>query len=233
MAPKAKEPKTTEATPLITTHHSLPAGGGPADTSDESVDSAAEPILTRPKKLILQPLHEDVDSSPEQTVSVQDSAKKTEDDSKSEPLVLETAADAMASTSAAKPAELPTDKIELPLEDVTDELEEEPDEVAPSKVPKAAAKPESATDVDQPEAKDPGEGAAAKEAIDANEARSQKAEALMASGKYQVHIHESTRSRTGFIVGLVTAVVVLLVFAYYAVAEQVIDVGFDVPAFWR
>lgn len=235
MAPKAKDSKATDATPVITTHHSLPAGGGPADSTEESADSAAEPVLTRPKKLILQPLHESIDSDSEQVEPLQESTEKIDDDSEGEPLVLETAADTAASTGAAKPAELPTEKIELPLEDVTDELEDESSEVSVAEVPKATAKPEpeSTTDVNRPEAKDPGEGAAAKQAIDANEARSQKAEALMASGKYQVRIHESTRSRTGFTIGLVTAAVVLLAFTYYAAAEQVINVGFDVPAFWR
>lgn len=239
MAPRAKA-----ATPAITTHHSMPAGGAPSEAGAEtsSVGEGSEAILTRPKKLVLKPLHETVEVDDAQQLTDDKPAEILDVDEDDAPLVLESAADAAATSGkkgSAKPAELPTDKIELPLEDVTDELAAdemeaaepegaETQQSAPSAESDAAVKQKSET----PEIKDPGEGAAAKQAVDANEARTQKATALAASGKYQVRIHESGRSRARVVAPIMLAGALLLAAAYYAGAEGLLGSGIDLPKFW-
>ncbi len=221
MAPKSKD---AASAPTITTHHSMAAGGQPSAAHEPSDDTGenSKVVLTRPKKLVLQPTHA---AAPEEA-SVQ--KPNTEDVSEpidnNAPLVLETAAETEAAANKLA-AKLPEDKIELPLQDAV--LEEIPE--ADEKSEELAQDPKTTATGD---VKDPGESAGAAEEVDPNEARAQKAEALMASGTYTVHIHESSRSRTGLFVAIITGVVVIVAAVYFAAAEDMLDIGVDLPKFW-
>lgn len=219
MAPKSKD---ASAAPTITTHHSMAAGGQPSaahEPSENPESTAGEDtkvVLTRPKKLILQPTH----------VADASDDEKTEQSGDDAPLVLETAAGAEAAASKLA-AKLPEDKIELPLQDVA--LEEVADD-EPAEQPKPS---EPSADLEAPDGvKDPGESAGATAEVDPNEARAQKAEALMTSGKYVVRIHESSHSRTGLIAAMITGALLVLVATYWAASEGMLDVGVDLPKFW-
>lgn len=237
MAPKSKD---ATAAPTITTHHTMAAGGQPSaahesgEASGSVAGEGAEVALTRPKKLVLRPMHATVTpdesgdsdtSKQEQTVEV---AKEPESGG-AVPLVLETAAETEAANKLA--AKLPKDKIELPLDGIALEavIEDEPSD----KPEPAQASDGVGPDIDVPdEIKDPGESDGATEEVDPNEARAQKAEALMASGKYAVHIHELSHTRKGLVVAIIVSVLVVLVSAYFAIAEGVLDAGVDLPKFW-
>lgn len=227
MAPKSKD--ATPA-PTITTHHSMAAGGQPSAAHEppEATENT-EVVLTRPKKLVLQPMHAAVpDGTAEATPA--ESKKAQQPDDEDAPLVLETAAETEAAASKLA-AKLPEDKIELPLEEITFEAGTE-DELADRQEPTQGSEDPAKKTETTPEAADPGEAVGASVEIDPNEVRSQKAEALMASGKYAVHIHESSRSRTGLIVALSAGAVVLVTVVYSAIAEGMLDVGIDLPKFW-
>jgi hypothetical protein len=209
----------------------MAAGGQPsaAHESGEASDETAEVVLTRPKKLVLQPMHVAVPSDESaDEVSEEESADESVDGA---PLVLETAAETEAAASKLA-AKLPVDKIELPLEDVA--LEEVADDNNPDEQSEPAQVLQStATDTDtSTEVKNPGESAAAAMEVDPNEARAQKAEALMASGKYAVHIHESSRSRTGLIAAVIVGAVVILAVVYVALAEGMLGGSIELPKFW-
>lgn len=229
MAPRSKD---AAPAPTITTHHSMAAGGQPSaahESSETAGTTESEAVLTRPKKLVLQPMHPTVepDERTDKTASealVADTAEQPTDDEA--PLVLETAAETEAASKLA--AKLPEGKIELPLEEVAleevadDELAGQPE---PTQVPEdSTAEPDVTAEVAKP-----GEVIAE---VNPNEMRTHKAEALVASGKYTVHIHESSRSRVGLIAAIIAGAVVILVAVYFAAAEGMLDVGIDLPKFW-
>lgn len=233
MVAKSKE-ETESTTPTITTHHSMAAGGQPSATHDSSETPAgkedAKVVLTRPKKLVLQPMHSaDASDKPDDEVlKIAPETKEAETLGEDAPLVLETAAETEAAASKLA-AKLPEDKIELPLNsDVLEEMpEDELDQPAEQSATVTTPEADAPSDV-----KDPGESAGAAVEVDPNEARVQKAEALIASGKYAVHIHESSRSRAGLIAAMIAGAVVILATVYFAAAEDMLNVGVDLPKFW-
>lgn len=240
MAPRSKD---AASAPTITTHHSMAAGGRPSaahepgETPEATTGEGAEVVLTRPKKLVLQPMHtaatpsddESVDQAPKPALD----STRTEKPDDDAPLVLETAAETEAAANKLA-AKLPEDKIELPLSEVAledipeDELDQPVERSEAAPVPEIAAVDAAALD----SVKDPGESTGAAAEVDPNDARAQKAEALVVSGKYTVRIHESSRSRTGLFIAIMTGVLAILAAAYFAAAEDMLDVGVDLPKFW-
>lgn len=225
MAPKSKD---ATSAPTITTHHSMAAGGQPSAAHESSEATTGEPeaVLTRPKKLVLQPMH----TADEVNETATTETKKIEQLSGEDvPLVLETAAETEAASKLA--AKLPEGKIELPLEEIA--LEEVTDDGLVDQA-EATQAPDDPSEESGATAKaaDPSEPTGATTEVDPNEVRTQKAEALIASGKYSVHIHESSRSRTGLMAAIIAGGLVILAAAYYAAAEGMLDVGIDLPKFW-
>lgn len=236
MAPKSKD---ATAAPTITTHHTMAAGGQPSaahepgEASGSVAGEGAEVVLTRPKKLVLRPMHTTVtpDESANSDAPKQEQATEAAEEPVSgdaTPLVLETAAETEAANKLA--AKLPKDKIELPLNDIALEVVEDD----PSGQPEPAQASDGVgPDIDVPDdIKDPGESDGATTEVDPNEARAQKAEALITSGKYAAHIHELSHTRTGLMVVIIVSIVAVLVAAYFAIAEGMLDAGIDLPKFW-
>lgn len=234
MAPKSKD---ATAAPTITTHHSMAAGGQPTsahepdETSGSMAGEGAEVVLTRPKKLVLRPMHATVtpDESADSDAPQQEQPTEKPESGDAAPLVLETAAETEAASKLA--AKLPKGKIELPLNDIAlEEVVEDEPSAQPESAEDTAG---SAPDIDvSDDIKDPGESDGATAEVDPNEARTQKAEALMASGKYAVHIHELSHTRKGLAVAIIVGVLVVLAAAYFAIAEGMLDAGVDLPKFW-